>query len=296
MLPQKVSKRMANAFTRKNSHELESTISKELRTAFYRKHAPKSGCCGLTELLKLYAWTLTGFHRVVHLDTDSLVLGNMNELFEMDASLVYTCDYNMMNARIREKKPGVPCAVQGGFVVVKPSFEVFDGMLEIVREGKFGAGFKLGASGWNGTGIGHWWGGATFQGVVPFYYEKVADSRRFPAMEVDRCIYDNMVDDPINPPPRKGGRDCRATPLADIKNVHFTLCQKPWNCGWPEQPGDEKQHLCKSLHGRWMELREKIMAKLSITSDLTEVPPEKLALWHRGGCWKGKYRPYAPLV
>ena len=77
----------------------------EIQTAFFRKHAAKSGCCGLSELLKLYAWTLTDYWRVVHLDMDSLVLGNVEELFAMDASLVYTCDYNMMNKNSRLKNP-----------------------------------------------------------------------------------------------------------------------------------------------------------------------------------------------
>ena len=84
-------------------------------------------------MLKLYAWTLTDYHRVVHLDMDSLVLQNMDELFSLSASLVYTCDYNMMG---RKRKDGV-CAVQGGFVIVRPSYEIFDGMVNVVKEGNF---------------------------------------------------------------------------------------------------------------------------------------------------------------
>ena len=55
--------------------------------------------------------------------------------------------------------------------------------------------------GWGGTGIGNWWGGATFQGLVPYYYFKVASARN-PAVEVDRCIYNQMVDREIAPPSR----------------------------------------------------------------------------------------------
>ena len=47
------------------------------------------------QLLKLYAWTLEEYHRVVHLDMDSLVLQPIDELFALDQSLIYTCDYNM---------------------------------------------------------------------------------------------------------------------------------------------------------------------------------------------------------
>ena len=75
---------------------------------FLREHIAGSGCCGARELLKLYAWTLTDYHRVVHLDMDSLVLQNMDELFSLNASCVYTCDYNMMG---RRRTDGA-CAVQ----------------------------------------------------------------------------------------------------------------------------------------------------------------------------------------
>ncbi len=36
-----------------------------------------SGCCGANEFLKLWAYTLTEYHRVVHLDMDSVVFRNM---------------------------------------------------------------------------------------------------------------------------------------------------------------------------------------------------------------------------
>ena len=154
---------------------------------------------------------------VVHLDTDSLVLQNMDELFSLEASLVYTCDYNMQNTNQRAQFK--PCPVQGGFVVVTPSAEVFEGMVGVVRKGHWGGPY---GSGWEGTGIGNWWGGPTFQGVVPYYYQKVADQARFPAVEVDRCVYNNMIDKPItDPAPLKGAEDCKGLPLHAIKNVRF---------------------------------------------------------------------------
>ena len=75
----------------------DQVAAEDIEGDFLRSHILKSGCCGARELLKFYAWTLTDYWRVVHLDMDSLVLGNMEELFAMDASLVYTCDYNMMS-------------------------------------------------------------------------------------------------------------------------------------------------------------------------------------------------------
>ena len=67
---------------------------------------------------------------------------------------------------------------------------VFIDMVAIVKEGNFQA------SGWGGTSIGGWWGGASFQGVVPYYYATRAAQdtlRDGPAVEIDRCIYNNMV-------------------------------------------------------------------------------------------------------
>ena len=37
----------------------------------------ESGCCGADEFIKLYAYNLTEYHRVVHLDMDSIIYKNM---------------------------------------------------------------------------------------------------------------------------------------------------------------------------------------------------------------------------
>ena len=316
-----------------------------IRGEFLRGRIPNAGCCGANELIKLYAFTLTEYHRVVHLDIDMLVLQPMDELFFAsrgaalaarataasvaaaaddgdaslawppapraerphngtyangarpgavdgavgDHSLVYTVDYNMMNERQRAKR--LAGAVQGGFLVVQPSLRVFEEIVEIVRDGRFGGKY----SGWNNTGIGNWWGGATIQGVVPYYYAVVAPAlaaaaasssraagasgasssvvaaRR--AFEVDRCVYDNMIDDPIaQPPPYVGAADCRAVPLADIKAVHFTLCQKPWGCR-PARHPDDTQDLCVRLHKRWHDLRRAVERRLGLTEIQTNCVP-----------------------
>ena len=52
-----------------------------IRGEFLRGRIPNAGCCGANELIKLYAFTLTEYHRVVHLDIDMLVLQQMDELF-----------------------------------------------------------------------------------------------------------------------------------------------------------------------------------------------------------------------
>lgn len=59
---------------------LERRVPVELDEIVNREYAEKmrnSGCCGADEFLKLWAYTLTEYHRVVHLDMDSIVFNNM---------------------------------------------------------------------------------------------------------------------------------------------------------------------------------------------------------------------------
>ena len=43
----------------------------------YAENMKNSGCCGADEFLKLWAFTLTEYHRVIHLDMDSIIFKNM---------------------------------------------------------------------------------------------------------------------------------------------------------------------------------------------------------------------------
>ena len=49
----------------------------EIENKEYAEKMRNSGCCGADEFLKLWAYTLTDYHRVVHLDMDSVVFQNM---------------------------------------------------------------------------------------------------------------------------------------------------------------------------------------------------------------------------
>jgi alpha-N-acetylglucosamine transferase len=49
----------------------------EIQNKEYAQNMKDSGCCGADEFLKLWAYTLTEYHRVVHLDMDSIVFKNM---------------------------------------------------------------------------------------------------------------------------------------------------------------------------------------------------------------------------
>jgi alpha-N-acetylglucosamine transferase len=59
--------------------------------------APQSSTCILSasaasELIKLWSFTLTEYHRVVHLDIDAMLLQPLDELLEHNVDLVYTTD------------------------------------------------------------------------------------------------------------------------------------------------------------------------------------------------------------
>ena len=110
----------------------------EIENKEYMERMRDSGCCGADEFLKLWAYTLVDYHRVVHLDMDSIVFKNMDELFAIDKELLYAGDYNMQAG-----SPAVP--VQGGFLVIKPSMARFEEFQRIIRKGDFGP------KGWGGT-------------------------------------------------------------------------------------------------------------------------------------------------
>ena len=154
---------------------------------------------------------------------------------------------------------GTDIVLQGGFLVIQPDLAVFDSIVSIVREGSYGTPRT---SGWRNSGIGAWWGGATIQGILPFFYAPIEkkgaiehESLKYAtARELDRCVYDNMVDPSVvDPAPYVGAAACRATPFAKVKAMHFTLCQKPWICR-PLQHVNDTQGLCISFHERWYAL------------------------------------------
>ena len=49
----------------------------EIENKDYADRMRDSGCCGADEFLKLWAYTLVEYERVIHLDMDSIVYQNM---------------------------------------------------------------------------------------------------------------------------------------------------------------------------------------------------------------------------
>lgn len=71
----------------------------EIENKEYAQKMKDSGCCGADEFLKLWAYTLTEYHRVVHLDMDSIVFKNMvNTLFHLFALFCHWCVFTTKHA------------------------------------------------------------------------------------------------------------------------------------------------------------------------------------------------------
>ncbi len=189
------------------------------------------GCCGDTELLKLHTYGLVGHELAVHLDFDSLILRPMDDLFDVmlrkqkddkvaeslsvakltrskpvdfsrPVDAAFTRDYNS----VKRPRSDSPVGYQGGFLIVRPSLTVLERYRTILQRGEFNLNPR---KGW-GNNYGNFYGDATFQGILPYYYEDVA-SGEHNELELDRCIYNQMADNP-----RKSTHKVR---------ILFTLCR-----------------------------------------------------------------------
>lgn len=70
---------------------------------------------------------------------------------------------------------------------MQPSEQVYTDLIHIVMNTEFAKG-----GAWNRSKIGWFWGGMTVQGVLPYYYNRIAQPGR--SQIVDRCYYNTMAD------------------------------------------------------------------------------------------------------
>jgi hypothetical protein len=261
----------------------------------YRRWANTTGCCGDKEWLKLYAYTMTKYPIVVHLDLDCLILKPMDDLFDAmifptvenhDAWITarqripamwiksdelpnkidafFTRDYGMIQMPGRRKPHQI--GVQGGFLVVRPNMTDFKQYIEIILEGNYTE-----TQGWGeGLKYGGYYGAGTIQGLAAMFYSHLHPER---AVELNRCIYNNMADAPypkkydtkqfshMKPYPcislQEVCEDCRKTPIDDIASIHLTNCLKPWHC----HPPSRVPLLCVQHWYEWYRMRYLFEAK-----------------------------------
>jgi hypothetical protein len=168
-----------------------------------------------------------------------------------DVQLLFTKDYNVVAPKRRDKP------FQGGFFIIKPSIEVYNEFVDIVREGDYHI-----KGGW-GKKVGPFYGGMTIQGLLPWYYEYLHPGR---AVELNRCAYNNMSDKPKLE--RDNGtercrtneetcEDCRFRPKDQITTFHFTICLKPWSC-LRYRSQQENFKLCREMNHQWYIYRSRL--------------------------------------
>merc|ERR1712007_99070 len=188
----------------------------EIRNREYVKDLEEDGCCGASELLKLHAWTLKEYDRVLQIDADVHFHKNFDDLFVYNATLVWT------HGGLGGTEP-----LNGGFLVVKPNQADYDKMVNIIREAKFTRG-----RGW--YGICCWtYGARTIQGLLPYYY--IHHKKNEDSQEVERCAYNNMVE--ID--------RCKTWEYKEVSSNHFTVCEKPFQCN------QVRTELCARFTAAW---------------------------------------------
>jgi len=166
---------------------------------------------------------------------------------------MYTRDYNMVEPPRRQPHQ---IGVQGGFLVVRPNKEDFEKFVNVILSG---GDYKQGG-GWGGKlRFGGYYGSGTIQGLASYYYGHLEPNRD---IELNRCYYNTMVDNPIAHNDKKNTsmcrtlepdlkcQDCRKTKLEEIYSVHFTVCGKPEWCHLTF-----KLPLCRDLFIEWHKAR-----------------------------------------
>ena len=289
----------------------------------YKRMVVNENCCGEKEFIKLYAYTLKDHPISVHWDMDVALLQPLDELYD---AMIYPKDSpegQAARAKIVLPNPLVDTlpdtidafytkdvtssqpweirqGVQGGFLVSRPSLQVFDLYKKFITEGNYIRGRGNG-KGWAGLGYGGFQGAMAYQGAVAYLYDILYPNR---AVALNPCVYNQVVADVIWRGPAamqhsdqcrqypRGGyvfenntieygacQDCRIWPVEDTKTVHYTACKKPWECVDPKPRRTRNKadvyrlsHLtnrttCHALFAKWYELREDFEKQLTKASE-----------------------------
>lgn len=188
---------------------------------------------------------------------------------------------------------------QGGFLVAKTSWEVFEKYRQVVLDANFSASCGNHHGGWGDLGYGCKMGSMHYQGVVAYFYDFIypqmqkQSGGRGGAVELDVCkwnqvahtvLYETQQGGPrdkflgsCRQSPIYGGskeqnrpefgacHDCRILPVEQTKTVHYTACAKPWQCRY--QVSLKKYPVvnattCGLLQREFYKTREDLEAKL----------------------------------
>mmetsp|Transcript_5010 Transcript_5010/g.9672 ORF Transcript_5010/g.9672 Transcript_5010/m.9672 type:complete len:957 (+) Transcript_5010:27-2897(+) len=237
----------------------------DIRNVEFREEIAKSGCCGADELIKILAYKQTEYTHVLHLDLDTIMIDNVNELIELDQDLVFTKDLNLLTENLRKsEKRRWYAMIQGGFILLRPDIRVYQDLVELIKEGDWGG------QGWGRSDIGYGYGGQTVQGVLPYYWQVVRNSTKL--HEADNCVY-NVMSEGTDP---SWEVMCDTSNPHRVKFGHFTICQKPWTCSSPQGPA------CRFMVDSWWEMSRAAEKELALPARNRCKRGEPYQGFHRG--------------
>jgi len=216
-----------------------------IRSDELRKTVEGNGCCGSAEILKAEPLLWTQYDRVVLTDTDTLVHHSFEELFHFNKTLIWSSGLFQQEH------------LQAGFMVFKPNPTMHQEMMDIWHRGHFDS------SGWEKSGIGYYYGGATISGVLPYMFMKLHPEE---GHMVDPCRYNHNGADKTFYKLQLGEDEAHADPYCEGFNFretvfnHFTGCPKPWDCAYGD-PQKNQTEACKYFIRQWFVMRRNVAAK-----------------------------------
>jgi len=217
----------------------------------YLTYLHTNGCCGAHEFIKLYAYTLTKYPLVIHLDLDTMLLQPLDDLIDSfilegeanrnvarsklqimrptqtggktnTIQAMFTRDYQQVFMALRASTNYKHIPIQGGFFAVVPNQTVFDILIDMVHT----ANYTI-TGGWGG--IMHTtscWGDPQIQGLLGYYYSFIQPDQ---GLELHNCYYNNILSEPIWDEGKK--HFPRATPCRWYLNKWY-LTRKQVEEGW----------------------------------------------------------------
>jgi hypothetical protein len=258
----------------------------EIENTLFAQQFKSSSKEGMFELMRLWTFAFTGYHRVVYLDVDSLVLRNLDELFDDDhLELQYTGDFEH-----KEHSPAVP--IRDSFLIVKPSIDRFEQIKSMIKKGKHNR------NGWFDSRIGNFWGGQTLKGLLPYvYYAKHKGKGKL----LDSCKYHNLAASPHRPGTKKcwGAErncpDCRLTNITDVLTLDYSACGQPWLCSKLINKQHDNQQACKAMHQKWFEVRDDLERTHKVDLSYRFDGSKTAVVWSIGMCAGWGDQRYLPI-
>ena len=269
--------------------ERESPISEAMLTSRkFAKQLRRIAGEGFSRLQRLWCYTFTAYHRVVHLDTRVAVLHNLDHLYDRDIELMYTGDYSRkMNSK------AVPA--EEGLLIIRPNPARFNEIVKVLEKGDHGP------LGWDNSHIGNFWGGQSTAGLLPYVCHRHHKKKRKLCLELDSCTYNNLAEDPHIKGTHKclgyerRCPDCRSVSIDVVKVIQFRGtdrgCGAPWQCVLHEDPASKR--ICNDMHARWFKLRDEMERELKM--DLSYRDPNSNVNMSLGMCFSWgdvHYRPF----